>query len=459
MEEDYLTIIARQRQFFASGETLSYHFRLQQLKALQEMIRSHEAEIIKALHQDLHKPTAESLFNEIMLVLDDVKYAIKNLKKWMQPEKVATPFPLLWPGKSKIHFEPYGSVFIISPWNYPWLLTFLPLVGAISAGNCVIVKPSEISTHTEALIIKLIRQYFPSEYISVVKADVEMTDQLLKEKFDYIFFTGSANVGRKVMEAAAKHLTPVTLELGGKNPCIIDQTADVSFAARRIIWGKYMNAGQTCIAPDYLLVHSSIKSQLIESMIKTIKQFYSETPVNSNSYGRIINKKQFERLCQLMKDKNIIYGGEINEESFYISPTLIDHVAWDDSLMQEEIFGPLLPILVYDDIFDIINKIKLTPKPLAMYLFSKNKMNEKLVMNTLSFGGGCINDCILQIANLRLPFGGVGQSGMGSYHGKYSFETFSHRKSIYKKSFLIDFNLQYPPYSSSKLKWLRRLLT
>ena len=454
---DFKTLLDQQHQFFATGATLPIDFRIEQLKRLKSLLQTHESEIADALKKDLHKASMEAIFTEVLLVIKELDVVIKHLKKWMRPRKIPTPF-FMWPGRSEIQFEPYGSVLIISPWNYPFMLIMSPLIGAISAGNCVILKPSEIAVHTENLITRLIATYFSPNYIAAVKGGPDEVNQLLKEQIDYIFFTGSPQIGKIIMEAAAKTLTPVTLELGGKSPCIVDETADLDFAARRIAWAKTLNAGQVCIAPDYLYVHAACKEALVKKLQQTLIQFFSDNPQKSENYCRIINKKHFDRLTKLMHSGNILFGGQANEDELYIAPTLMDGITWSDPIMQEEIFGPILPILTYEKLDDVIHVIKSHPKPLALYLFTKNKEHEKQILNHLSFGGGCINDCIAQIANPHLPFGGVGNSGIGRYHGQYSFETFSHCKSIYKKRILIETKLEYPPYSNKKLGWIRKLL-
>lgn len=453
----YKTILEKQQQFFRSGATRSLRFRIEQLEKLKFLLSSYEKEISDALYQDLHKPLLEANLNEIIIVIDEINYSIKHLKKWMQPQPVNTPFPTLWPGKSKIYSEPYGTVLIAGPWNYPFMLVFLPLIGAISAGNCMIVKPSELATHTENFIFSFLTEHFSENYIAVIKADMYEMKNVLEEKFDYIFFTGGRQAGKVFMEAAAKHLTPITLELGGKSPCIIDETIPLAFAARRIIWAKMLNAGQTCIAPDYLYVHQSCKKALVEQLKIVLHQFYGDDTEKSQSYARIINRKHFDRLQTLLHNSKVLFGGQTNPEQLYIAPTLIDKVSWNDPIMQEEIFGPLLPILTYQHPDEIIHAIRGHSKPLALYLFTKNKYLEEKIISDLSFGGGCINDCMLQIANPNLPFGGVGLSGMGAYHGKQSFDTFSHRKSIYKKTILFDLKLEYPPYSNKKLWWIKKL--
>lgn len=450
-------ILQQQRQFFSTGTTLAIEFRIKQLKLLKFILQNHEDEIVDALKSDLNKAPAESILIEILLIKNEIDFMIKHLKKWARPKRVST-LPMLWPGNSKIYSEPYGVVLIIAPWNYPFLLVMSPLIGAISAGNCVIIKPSEVAAYTHQLILRLIKQYFTPEYITAIDVSFHQMPILLTEKFDYIFFTGGTTTGKIILEAAAKHLTPVTLELGGKNPCIVDETANLDFAARRIVWAKFINAGQTCIAPDYLYVHTTRKQALLDKLKAVIQQFYSKHPESSHSYGRIINLHHFQRLTHLMQQGNVLYGGKINQENLFISPTLIDDISMSDSIMQEEIFGPLLPILLYDDMDDVIAKVNSCPKPLASYLFTHNKINEKKFLTQLTCGGSCINDCLTHMVNYHLPFGGIGQSGMGRYHGKYSFETFSHRKSVYKKMLSFDTRLEYPPYTPKKLVLVRRLM-
>lgn len=449
--------IITQRTFFQSGATRSFEFRIEQLKKLRTLIKKYEPEILICLKKDLFKSEMEAYGSELLLIYDELDYAIKNLKNWMRSLKIPTPFPLLWPGKSHIQFEPYGSVLIIAPWNYPFVLTFSPLIGAISAGNCMVIKPSEIAPHSQKLIIEILNHFSP-EYISPIAGGPDEAKALLKEKFDYIFFTGGTRIGKVVMEAATQHLTPLTLELSGKSPCIVDAETNLDFAARRIVWGKTLNAGQTCIAPDFLYVERSCKDIFVQKLKAAINQFYGSNPELSNSYGRIVNEQHFVRLTKLLHQSNLIHGGNTNNSTKYIEPTLLDVESWDEGIMQEEIFSPLLPILTYEHIDEVIKTLHTKPKPLALYLFSNNINLQKSVLTNLSFGNGCINDCLLQIANYHLPFGGVGISGFGSYHGKHSFELFSHRKSIYKKSLPLDLNLQYPPYTSKKLWWLKQIL-
>ncbi|MGB7520844.1 MAG: aldehyde dehydrogenase, partial [Spirulinaceae cyanobacterium] len=426
------------------------------LKALQQAIKSQEEEIAQALYNDLKRPKLESLAAEVSLCLKEISYALKHLKAWTKPQKVATPLALL-PGSSHIIPEPLGVVLIISPWNYPFQLAIAPLVSATAAGNCVIIKPSEIASHTSQVIAQLIEKVFPPEYITVVEGDKEVSTELLKQKFDHIFFTGSTAIGKIVMEAAAKHLTTVTLELGGKSPCIVDSNIDIGISAKRIAWGKFINAGQTCIAPDYLLVHSSIRSALLTALKKCLEEFYGQNPATSPDYSRIISDRHFQRLSALLKEGKIVVGGETNSAERYIAPTIIDQINWDDEVMAEEIFGPILPIIEYENLTEAITAINSRPKPLALYIFSEDKQVQKQVLEQTSSGGVCINDTISQVASCELPFGGVGASGMGSYHGKAGFDAFSHQKSILKKPFWLDIKLKYPPYEG-KLKFLKFLL-
>ncbi len=452
---DVAAIIAKQRVFFQTGKTKDIAFRLEQLKILKQAILDHKKAIIQALAADLHKPEFEAYATEIG-VTSDIDYAIKHLKKWTQPKKAAVPWKF-FSYSAKIYPEPLGVVLIIAPWNYPFGLIISPLVGAIAAGNCTIIKPSEIAPHTSTLVTEIISKYFPPEYIAVVEGGVETSQQLLAEKFDHIFFTGGTAIGKIVMAAAAKHLTPVTLELGGKSPCIIDTEINLEYTIKRIVWGKFINAGQTCIAPDYLLVNQKIKSDVVNGIKKCLQEFYGDNPATSPDYARIVNQKQFERLANLIKDGEIIIGGETNPEERYIAPTLLDHVSLTSPVMEEEIFGPILPILEYTDITEAIALINSKPKPLALYLFTQNKNLQKQVLEQTSSGGVCLNDTILQVGVPSLPFGGVGDSGIGSYHGKASFDTFSHYKSVLKNSFWLDLNWRYAPYKD-KLSTLKRIV-
>lgn len=449
-------IVNRQREYFYSGETAGISFRLNALETLDKTIRAHEQEIFEALKRDLNKAPFETYMTEIGIILDEIKYMSKNIKSWCRNKKVKTPLSH-FKSTSYIISEPYGVVLVMSPWNYPFQLTIAPLLGAIAGGNCVILKPSEYSVHTSRLLSRIIGESFDERHITVLEGGTEVNRQLLQESFDYIFFTGSASVGRIVMEAAAKQLIPVTLELGGKSPCIVDQDARVDIAARRIIWGKCLNSGQTCVAPDYLYVHREVKKELIEAMKRYITEFYGEDPCNNEEYPRIINERHFNRLRALMDRGTILAGGYVNTGTLQISPTIIDHVTWEDPVMQEEIFGPVLPVLEYDSISEVTAEINRHPKPLALYLFTNNRPVEEEVLRNVSFGGGCVNDTIIHLASSHLPFGGAGASGIGGYHGKWSFDTFTRQKSILKKSTLFDIKLRYAPYGN-KLKLLKKIM-
>ena len=449
-------IIRKQRKFFKTGATKGLAFRLAQLKNFKQAILQHQTDIAQALLVDLNRAEVETYATEILLILGEIDYAIKNLKKWMQPEKLATNLQQ-FPASARIYPEPLGIALIIGPWNYPFQLTLSPLVGAIAAGNCVIIKPSELASNCSKVIAEIITKSFAEEYITVVEGGVETSQQLLALKFDHIFFTGGTAIGKIVMEAAAKHLTPVTLELGGKSPCIVDVDIKIECTAQRIVWGKFLNAGQTCVAPDYLLVNKNIKPQLLTAIQKSIKEFYGDNPAKSLDYGRIINQKHFDRLIQFLQDGNICIGGESNKNECYIAPTVIDNITLTSAVMQSEIFGPILPIIEYTDINEAITIINSQPKPLAIYLFSQNKQLQQRILQNTSSGGVCINDTVMQAAASGLPFGGVGDSGIGRYHGKTSFETFSHYKTVLQRSFLFDIKLRYAPYKG-KLQWLKRIV-
>lgn len=450
-------IICQQRRFFNTGKTKDIGFRITQLKNLQKAVIDHEAAIIAALKADLHKSEFETYSTEIALCKKEINYALKHIENWNKPQKANIPQEQL-PGFGRIYPEPLGVVLIISPWNYPFQLIIAPLVGAIAAGNCTILKPSEIAAHTSKLLAEILPKYFDPAYIAVVEGGVEISQQLLAEKFDHIFFTGGTTIGRKVMEAAAKHLTPVTLELGGKSPCIVDADTNIEYTARRITWGKFINAGQTCVAPDYLLVEQSIKQELLDKIQKCIREFLGEQPATSPDYARIINQKHFNRLVEFLQYGETIIGGESNSSELYIAPTVLDRVSLESPVMQEEIFGPILPVLTFSDVTEAIAIVNQKPKPLALYLFSHNKNLHKRVLQSTSSGSVCINDTVMQFAVPGLPFGGVGNSGMGKYHGKASFDTFSHYKSVLNRSLILDVKLRYAPYTKSKLQLLKRIL-
>jgi acyl-CoA reductase-like NAD-dependent aldehyde dehydrogenase len=450
------SILKSHHSFFKSGKTKSYEFRLKNLILLKKLIESNEKRIIEAVYKDLGKCEFEAYFSEIGTVLAEIDLAINKLKKWMKPQAVSSPLFAFY-SRSYLYKEPYGTVLIISPWNYPFQLLIFPLVGAIAAGNTVVLKPSEIATHTSSLCAELISKHFDPKYISIMEGGAEIATEILKEKFDYIFFTGGTKVGRIIYQAAAKHLTPVTLELGGKSPCIVHHDIDLDVTAKRIVWGKFVNAGQTCIAPDYIYVHSSVKNKLIEKLKHQIIAFYGTDPEKSTDYARIVSDKHFDRIEKMMNPEQVVFGGVLNKATKYISPTLLDNIEDSDLIMQEEIFGPLLPILVYKEIEDVITYINDHPKPLALYVFSKsNNIQQQIIQNT-SAGGVTINDTLMHIGNSNLPFGGIGDSGIGAYHGKFSFELFSHTKAVLNHSIFPDLKLRYSPYNFP-LKWLKKFM-
>jgi aldehyde dehydrogenase (NAD+) len=447
-------LVIKQKDFYLSGKTKDYHFRIGKLKMLKALVQECEQEINKALLLDLGKGAFESFVGEIGLFYTEIDHAIIKLKKWMKPQKTKTPLAS-FPGTSSILPEPYGTVLIIGPWNYPFSLIFLPLIGAICAGNTIIIKPSEISVHTSKIIIKLLRSAFNSSFIAVVPGGVKETTLLLEQQFDYIFFTGSVPVGRIIMEKAAPNLTPVTLELGGKSPTVVFGNIDLKMAAKRIVWGKFFNAGQTCIAPDYIIVEERHKQELVERMGIFITEFFSNKPDKSNDFGKIINTNHFKRLLKLLEKDMILAGGDYDLKSLYISPTIMDSYP-DAPIMEDEIFGPLLPLITINNIDGIIDFINSRPKPLVLYVFSADKDVQNKIITRTSSGGVCINDTLVHASNSNLPFGGVGESGIGRYHGRYSFETFSHRKSILKRSKYLDLPLRYPPYKN-KLSLIKKL--
>lgn len=449
-------IVNKQKAFFNLNSTKDIYFRIEQLDKLKNIILEYEDLIIDSLYKDLGKSPFESYSTEIGMVLSEISHAQKNIKNWSKVKKVKTPLTN-FKAKSYIYPEPYGNVLIISPWNYPLQLTLAPLLGAIAAGNTALIKPSSSSLHTSNTIEKMINENFPEEFIHVINMDSKSADYLLDKKFDYIFYTGSVSVGKLIMGKASKHLTPITLELGGKSPCIVDKEGDIDIFAKRIVWGKFLNAGQTCVAPDYVYVHKDIKDKLIEKIVKYIEYFYGKNIKDNDEYPRIINKKQFNRLISLIDENKLIYGGDSDLESLYISPTIMDNITWDDPVMEDEIFGPILPLLEYESIVQVIEEIKKRPRPLALYVFSTNPKVVTKVINSLSFGGGCINDTVMHLANPHLPFGGIGDSGMGAYHGEYSFHTFTHYKSILDKSLSPDVDTRYPPYKG-KLKWVKKFM-
>lgn len=449
-------IVINQRKYFNDGFTRDISFRKRQLITLKKIIEKNENIIMNALNEDLSKSKFEAYATEIGIVYQEINYMLKNIKKFMNPKRRRSSITN-FPSKAYEYQEPYGSVLIISPWNYPFQLVMIPLIGAIAAGNCAVIKPSEFSKSTSSVLSKIL-EGFPDEYICVIEGEKEVSQRLLEEKFDYIFFTGSPTVGKIVMKKASKHLTPVTLELGGKSPCIVDKEMDLDLVAKRIVWGKLLNSGQTCIAPDYVLVHKESKDELIVLMKKYIEEFYGSHPENNPDYPKIINKKHFDRLKRLIKESDNSWGGKTNENNLKIAPVILENSNWDSNIMKDEIFGPIIPILTYEEKEEIIEKINSRHKPLALYCFTNSKEFENEIIDKIMFGGGCINDTMVHIATSHLPFGGVGNSGMGSYHGKKSFYTFSHTKAVLKRGKWIDISLRYPPFKGklNKLKKIQR---
>lgn len=456
--QDVELMIAEQRNYFFSSTTKKIEFRKEQLKKLKAAINYYEKDIIQALYDDLHKSEFEAYSTEVGLVLESISYMQKYIEDWMHPVAVSTPIHFQ-PAKSFIVREPYGVTLIIGPYNYPFQLVMEPLIGAIIGGNTAIVKPSESAPHTAEILKKIIQETFEERYICIVEGEVEETTSLIHASFDYIFFTGSVAVGKIVAKACAERLTPYTLELGGKSPAIVDQTANIEVAVKRLVWGKFTNAGQTCVAPDYVLVHESIKVPFIRHLKKTLQKFYGNNVQESPDFGRIINEKQFDRLVNLLKleHNHILFGGYTDRDDLYIEPTILQDITWNSPIMEDEIFGPIMPILVYDDLPQVIHQIRQKPKPLAAYFFSETEKAIKYFLDELPFGGGCINDTITHVASVHLPFGGVGPSGVHHYHGKASFECFTHPKSILKKSTKLANNLLFPPYKQ-KAKLVKTIL-
>lgn len=441
-----MEILKKQRDFFATQQTKDISFRKEVLKKLQQEIIASEDAICDALYADFKKPRFETLAAETQFVLAELRSTLRNITSWARPERKSATL-MNWPSSDWIYKEPYGAILVIAPWNYPFQLAFAPLIGAIAAGNTVVIKPSEATPNTSSIISKIVSAVFKPEHVAVVEGGVEVSQQLLAEQWDYIFFTGSTRVGQIVYESAAKHLTPVTLELGGKNPCIVDQTASISLAAKRIVWGKFLNAGQTCIASDYILVHKNVKDKLITALKQNITKCYGENIEESPDFSRTVNQSHYNGLKMMLEGEEILFGGNYNDEDNYLSPTLVNEPKLSSKLMSGEIFGPILPIIAYENEDDIRKHIMNYGKPLAIYVFSNRKKFQKKIINTYSFGGGAINDTVIQITNKELPFGGVGASGIGAYHGRTSFDIFSHQKAIIKKANWIDLPLRYPPYN------------
>ena len=450
-------MIENQKKYFQSGTTLSVDFRIGMLKKLYSTIQKYEDEICYALRQDLGKSEFEGFMCEVGLTLSEISYMIRHVRKFAKEKTVYTPFSQ-FAARSYRKPTPHGTVLIMSPWNYPFMLTMEPLVDAIAAGNTVVVKPSAYSPATSTVIKKIVEECFPPEYVSVVMGGRKENSALLEKKFDFIFFTGSQAVGKEVLRKAAEHLTPVVLELGGKSPCVIDSSAKIKLAAKRIAFGKFLNCGQTCVAPDYILCHESVKEEFVKEFCNQIKKQFGENPLRNSDYGKIITEKHYDRLCNLIQKEKVILGGNVNLDTLQIAPTVMDNISWDDPVMQEEIFGPIMPILTYDRFEDLYDILKGREKPLAFYFFSEDKKHIKEVTTRFSYGGGCINDVVIHLATSELPFGGVGESGMGSYHGKVGFDTFSHTKSIVDKKTWMDLPIRYQPYDGLKAKLLKIFL-
>ncbi|UNK17691.1 aldehyde dehydrogenase [Paenibacillus sp. N3/727] len=448
-------LVLDQRRYFKSGASRDVSFRIEQLNKLRSALISKEEEVLSALRKDLNKSEQEAFTTEIGIVYKELSYVIKNIRKWAKPRRVKTALTHVG-SRGKIHPEPYGTVLIISPWNYPWQLAIAPLIGALAAGNTAIIKPSELTPTVSGVISSLIKETFPEQYVAVVEGGPDTSTRLLEQPMDYIFFTGSIPVGKIVMQAAAKNLIPVTLELGGKSPCIVHEDAPLELTAKRIIFGKFTNAGQTCIAPDYLLVHHSVKEQLLGHMREAITDFYGDSPLSNSDYGQIVSEKHFQRLSDFLNNGSIRHGGKSDAGKLLIEPTLLDDITWNMPVMQEEIFGPIFPILTYDHLDEVIAAVNARPKPLALYLFSKDSGVQNKILSNISFGGGCVNDTLMHLATPHLPFGGVGESGMGAYHGEHSFQTFSHMKSVLRQTNMFDFSFRYP--GKNGLNLLRKLM-
>ncbi|WP_143309824.1 aldehyde dehydrogenase [Chitinophaga vietnamensis] len=446
-----------QQAYFDSGATLPYSFRKAQLKRLKKAIQQYEPKIMEALRQDLHKHPMEAYSSEIGFLYEEIDYILEGLREWMEPTVVTSPL-VTYPSSSRIYRQPLGLTLIIAPWNYPFMLQLSPLLGAMAGGNCAILKPSELAPHTSEVITALIKDTFDPAYITTVAGDgAQVIPLLMSFRFDHVFFTGSIPVGKKIMEMAVPHLTPVTLELGGKSPCVVDENVNITVTAKRIVWGKFWNAGQTCVAPDYLLVHHRVKDELVTAMKNAIVEFFGNDPAASTDYARIINDKRFDTVAAYLKEGHIVHGGQTIREQRYIAPTLLEDVEWSDPVMQEEIFGPVLPILTFEDISQAIKAIKQLPYPLALYVFTKSKKTEKMLIEQVRFGGGCINNSLVHLTNPELPFGGAGFSGMGQYHGKYSFDTFTHPKGMLKTGTWLDVPTKYPPFKN-KLNLLKKVM-
>ncbi|TRZ42573.1 aldehyde dehydrogenase [Robertkochia solimangrovi] len=455
MNDKLETYLRSQRLYFRNGNTSSIEFRIEVLKELYNAISSRKDTVVKALEADFHKPEFETLATEFYITLGELKHTIKHLKSWSTSIKVR-PSVLNFPSSARIYKEPFGQVLIIAPWNYPFYLSMVPLIGAIAAGNTVILKPSEYAPNSAAILEEILNEVFTVDHARVINGDADVAKALLDLSWSYIFFTGSPATGKLVYQAAARNLTPVTLELGGKNPCVIHHTANIKLSAKRIVWGKFINAGQTCVAPDFLVLHRDIKASFIDAVKEEITRVYGTDIKNSPDLARIINQKHFKRLQRYIEESQVLFGGEYDEQELYISPTLLEYPPLQSTVMQEEIFGPLLPVLTYNDETSLGNILRNYENPLAFYVFSRDQEFSKKLIQKYSFGGGAINDVIIHLANKRLPFGGVGKSGLGAYHGKHTFDTFTHKKPVVTRGNWLDIPLRYAPYKNGT-KWLERL--
>ena len=450
--------INKQREYFSTGETKDINFRIEKLKKLRDVLKSEEEKVFEALKKDLMKSSFESYVTEVAMVYDEINMHIKNIKKWSKKRRVKTPL-VQFPAKSFIQLEPYGVVLIIGPFNYPFMLTMDPLIGAIAAGNTAVIKPSESAPETSKILKEILEKVFDEKYVLHVNPErgKEVVEELLKEKFDYIFFTGSATVGKIVMKAASQYLTPVTLELGGKSPCIIDKDCKLELAARRIVWGKLLNSGQTCVAPDYLYVHKDIEEEFIKKLEEEIKNQFGNNPLESEDYSKMVNEREFNRVLSYIDKEKLVFGGNYNRKTFQIEPTILKNVTWDDPVMEREIFGPIFPILTFENLDEVLRVVNSKDKPLAIYYFSEDKNKIEKVLNSTSSGGVTINDTLVHVSSSYLPFGGVGNSGMGEYHGKYSFDLFSNKKGVMNRKTFLDLKIRYAPFQN-KLTIVKKIM-
>ena len=450
--------INKQREYFSTGETKDINFRIEKLKKLRDVLKSEEEKVFEALKKDLMKSSFESYVTEVAMVYDEINMHIKNIKKWSKKRRVKTPL-VQFPAKSFIQLEPYGVVLIIGPFNYPFMLTMDPLIGAIAAGNTAVIKPSESAPETSKILKEILEKVFDEKYVLHVNPErgKEVVEELLKEKFDYIFFTGSATVGKIVMKAASQYLTPVTLELGGKSPCIIDKDCKLELAARRIVWGKLLNSGQTCVAPDYLYVHKDIEEEFIKKLEEEIKNQFGDNPLESEDYSKMVNEREFNRVLSYIDKEKLVFGGNYNRKTFQIEPTILKNVTWNDPVMEREIFGPIFPILTFENLDEVLRVVNSKDKPLALYYFSEDKNKIEKVLKRTSSGGVTINDTLVHVSSSYLPFGGVGNSGMGEYHGKYSFDLFSNKKGVMNRKTFLDLKIRYAPFQN-KLTIVKKIM-